>query len=68
MPEADVHRLAVHELLHCLLRDVEYVGDLLEGHLHRDVEQLVQRSHMHHVEQVVDRLAYRLVELADIES
>lgn len=60
----EAHRTAVHELLHLVLRDVEFIGDLIDGHLHRDVDQLVQRSHRHHVEQAVERLSCRFVDLA----
>lgn len=63
---AEAHRHAVHELLHLVTREVEFVLDLLDGHLHRDVDDLVARSHRHAVEGAIDRLAYRFVELAGI--
>lgn len=54
----------VHELLHLVTRDIEHVLDMVDGMLLRDVEELVSRAHVHAVEGAVDRLAYRLVELA----
>ena len=58
--------LVVHELLHCLTRDVEHVVELIgELELAGDARRLLEESHRHHVEQAVDRLAYRLVELVD---
>jgi hypothetical protein len=60
------HRHAVHELLHLVTREVEFVLDMLDGQLHRDVDTLVTRSHRHGVEGAIDRLAYRFVELAGI--
>jgi hypothetical protein len=61
--EANV--LAVHELLHLPTREVEYVLDLIDSHLHRDSQELVERAHRHAVEGAVDRLAYRLVDLVE---
>ena len=60
------HRVAVHELLHLVTRDVEYVLDLLDGLLSRDADELVERAHRHAVEESLDRLAYRIVDLATI--
>ena len=60
------HRLVVHELLHLLSRDVEHILDLLEDQLHRDVGVVARRSHEHAVEQMVERLAYRFVEIAGV--
>ena len=62
------HRVAVHELLHLVTREIEYVLDLLEGQLNRDVDELVTRSHRHAVEGALDRLAYRIVDLARIPT
>jgi hypothetical protein len=59
------NQLAVHELLHLVTREVEWVLDLIDGQLHRDVDDMVGRSHRHAVEGAIDRLAYRLVELVD---
>jgi hypothetical protein len=51
--------------LHLVTREVEYVLDLIDSQLHRDSQELVERSHRHGVEGAVDRLAYRLVELVE---
>lgn len=59
------NQLAVHELLHLATREVEFILDLTEGQLHRDVDELVNRSHRHAVEGAVDGLAYRLVDLVE---
>lgn len=57
------NQLAVHELLHLVTRDVEFVLDQVDGQLHRDVDSVVSGGHRHAVEGAVDRLAYRLVDL-----
>lgn len=62
----EAHVIIVHELLHLATREVEFVLDMVDGYLHRDVDQAVARAHRHAVEGVVDRLAYRLVELVGI--
>lgn len=56
----------VHELLHLVTRDVEFILDLLLAHLHRDMYSVVSESHRHAVEGAVDRLAYRFVQVAGI--
>lgn len=55
----------MHELLHLTTREVEFILDLLDEQLHRDVDTMISRSHRHAVEGAVDRLAYRLVELVE---
>lgn len=65
-PTRKAHQVVVHELLHVVLRDLELYEVLLEGQLHRDVDSVVRRAHKHHLEQAVDRLAYRFVELAGV--
>ncbi len=62
----EAHRHAVHELLHLVTRDVEFILDMLDGHVHRDVDEMIGRSHRHAVEGAIDRLAYRFVEVAGI--
>jgi hypothetical protein len=57
------NEIAVHELLHLVTREAEYVLDIVDGHLHRDSQELVERAHRHAMEGAVDRLAHRLVEL-----
>lgn len=67
-PPLKAHRIVVHELLHALTRDVEHVLDLLDGHLHRDVESVLRATHRHAIEGAVDRLAYRFVEIAGVDA
>jgi hypothetical protein len=57
--------VVVHELLHLVTRETEYVLDLIDSHLHRDSQELVERAHRHAVEGAVDRIAYRFVEIVD---
>lgn len=55
----------VHELLHLVMREVDFIGDLLIDQLHRDVDKVIQEAHESAVEKVTDRLAHRFVELAN---
>jgi hypothetical protein len=57
------NRVVVHELLHLVSRDLDEVVNDLEGQLHRDAFTLVDRRYLHEIEGLVDRLAYRLVEI-----
>lgn len=63
-PARDAHAVIVHELLHLATREVEWILDLVEGQLHRDVDELVHRTLRHVVEGFVDRIANRIVDLA----
>lgn len=62
----DAHATVVHELLHLVTRDVEFVLDMLDEMLHRDVDTLVMRAHRHAVEGAIDRLAYRIVDMMGV--
>lgn len=62
----ETHRFVVHELLHLLTRDVEFVLNLLEPLVAGDRYELIKSAHGHHVEGAIDRLAYRFVELVGI--
>lgn len=53
----------VHELLHLITRETEFILDQLEGLVHRDVDRLLSDSHRHAVEGAIDFLSYRLVEI-----
>jgi hypothetical protein len=53
----------VHELLHLVTREVEFILDQLETLLHRDVDRVIGDGHRHAVEGAVDFLSYRFVEL-----
>jgi len=57
------NQIAVHELLHLVCREAEWILDLLDEQLHRDVDTMISRSHHHALEGAIDRVACRLVEL-----
>lgn len=56
--------IVVHELLHLVTRDVEFVLDQIDGQLRDDAQAIVELSHRHAVENAVERLACRIVEIA----
>jgi hypothetical protein len=58
----------VHELLHCVLRDIEFVIDQFDGLLLRDVDRVITDTFQHHVEGAVERLANRFVDLMAVED
>jgi len=64
--ELDAHRYVVHELLHLATREAESVLDLVKERLHPDAHAILEEAHRHELEGIVDRLAYRLVELAGV--
>ena|SRR5687767_550436 len=53
----------VHELLHLVFRETEFILDQIDGQLHRDVSDIVEKTFVHHMEASIDKLAYRLVDL-----
>lgn len=53
----------VHELLHLVTRDMEFILDQIEGMLHRDVDKIITEGHKHAVENAVEHLAYCLVDI-----
>lgn len=61
-----LHCTVVHELLHLVTRDVEFVLDQVEDQLHRDVETVVAETFKHHLEGAIDQIACRMVELVGI--
>lgn len=63
-PDDMTNRLVVHELLHLSTRDVDQVVASIEGQVHPDVYRMIDKRYDHEIEGLVDRLAYRLVELA----
>lgn len=65
--DREAHLHICHELLHMVTKEVEYVIDHIEGKLSKEADGLVTKAHQHHVEGVVDKLAYRFVELAGIK-
>lgn len=60
------HRVIVHELLHLVTRDLDQAHSSLEGQLHPHVWTLANERYIHEIEGVVDRLALRLVEIANV--
>ena len=58
-----VEATIVHELLHLVTRDVEFILDQLDGLLHRDLDNLIMEAHNHAVEGAIDHIAYVLVDL-----
>jgi hypothetical protein len=62
----EAHLHIVHELVHLITRDFEFVLDMIENQLHRDVYAMVTESHRHLMEQAVDRLSHILVDQAGI--
>lgn len=63
----DAHEHVVHELVHLLHRDLEHVLDHVEPLLHADAYKVAESALEHALEQTVDRIARRLVELAGDE-
>jgi hypothetical protein len=61
--EREAHLNVTHELMHLVTREVEHVLDLVDGQIHRDAYEILRQSHRHYVEQAVDRLACRFVDL-----
>ena len=51
----------VHELLHCVMRDMRFCDVSIDGQLHRDVDAAWQIVQKRAEEQTVDRLATALV-------
>lgn len=54
----------IHELLHIVTREAEFVLHMIDGMLQREVDEMVGRAHEHALEGIVDRLAFRLLEIA----
>lgn len=50
----------VHELLHCVTRDLRYVEDLYDRQLHPDAWRAVEQAYKRAEESTVDRLANAL--------
>lgn len=62
----DANRHIVHELLHLIMREVEFVGDQADGYLNKEVAEMFDISFHHAIEGAVDRLAMRFVDLVGI--
>jgi hypothetical protein len=62
--DAAMETAIVHELLHLVTREAEFVLDQLDGLLHRDVDDLISMTFRHHMEGMVDKMAYILVRLS----
>jgi hypothetical protein len=59
--ERFIESTVVHELLHCVFRDISDVPDLIESQLHRDVDSVYGRVFDRVTEQTIDKLAVALV-------
>lgn len=57
-------RLVVHELLHLVTKELDWstTQKLLDGHLHRDVEELAEAAYGHALEGAVEAIARALAE------
>jgi hypothetical protein len=53
----------VHELLHCLFRDLDKAAEIPYGALGSITEEVVQARYDHELEQLIDRLAHVVVAL-----
>lgn len=62
----NAHGTIVHELLHCLHTDCDKVLRSIDGQLHRDAWDAVDDRYRHELERLIERLAWRLVELAEV--
>lgn len=60
---ATANRLVVHELLHLHTRGIDELLKDTYDQMHRDASSQVERRYEKEIEGVVDRLAYRLVEI-----
>ncbi len=52
----------LHEVIHLVLNDLSFFAEMLDGHLHRDIDSMLRTQWSHDVERVTDRLAWSLVE------
>lgn len=66
-PNKMAHQIIVHELLHLVTQHVEFVIDQIEDFLHRDVDTVISEVFKHHLEGAIDKIAWRMVELAGID-
>ena len=58
----DVEEAIVHELLHCVTRDMQRVAfDVIDGQLHRDVDTVFVKAFTRAEEHAIDALAIALV-------
>lgn len=57
------NRIAVHELLHLVTRELDRVVEDVTDQMHREAATQIDRRYLHEIEGLVDRLAYRLVEM-----
>ncbi len=59
--EGELEATVVHELLHLVLRDLDWAMEMLEGQLHRDLDSVFKASLNQTTERTIDRLAWALV-------
>lgn len=55
----------VHELLHCLFRDLDKAFETTTGVMGPVIEEMAEARYIHELEQLIDRLAYVIVALHD---
>lgn len=61
----DRDQTIVHELLHCLFRDLDKAAEIPYGALGSSTEEVVEARYDHELEQLIDRLAHVIVALND---
>jgi hypothetical protein len=59
----DRDQTIVHELLHCLFRDLDKAAEVPYGALGSITEEVVEARYDHELEQLIDRLAHVIVTL-----
>ncbi len=56
----------VHELLHCTMRDMDFVFDcMLDGQMHRDVLESAIRTYRHAQERLIDNMSQVMVAMSE---
>lgn len=59
------NRIVAHEVLHIVFREIDHCfNKVIQPQLRRDVDDTCEAAFTHALEGAIDRLAYRLVELA----
>lgn len=61
-----LNRIVVHELMHLVTRDIDELVKDAEDQMHRDAGSMLRRRYDHEIEGLVDRLAFRLVEIGGV--
>lgn len=61
----DRDQTIVHELLHCLFRDLDKAAEITGSMLGPIIEEMYEARYDHELEQLIDRLAHIIVALND---